>query len=459
MPGRKLDDTETLKGKPGRILVVDDEPVVAELVLTVLRAAGHEVTSLTDSADVLQTLAEGDYEVVITDLSMPGLSGLDLIRRGRERGLDVQWIIFTGTGGYDDAIAAVRHGAYDYIRKPIRDLDALRTTVAGAVTTHRLAADRRRLVDLVASRNRQLSDQMTAMEDALGVHGANARELAEDLDHARQIELSLLPPKLPYTDRISFHAFYPASQRVGGDLYDVMRVGPHHVAAYVADAAGHGVSAAMMAVLVKQCIQPGQPGSPGIPQPPAAVLAALTQRINRQTEDTCLFVSLAYLLVDTRDLSAVFASAGHPAAVLMGEDRNVRRLAFTGPAIGVQPDPVYREVEFQLTDGDRLLLFTDGLSEVRDSGGAFFGHEGICTAMGEHHDDPDRLVPELLRRANRFGGDQGFDDDVTMLLLSVDGLQHGKIHKQRRRSRSKLKRSSSNSQPVPGISASCNSGG
>ncbi|MCH7703233.1 MAG: SpoIIE family protein phosphatase [Planctomycetes bacterium] len=459
MPGRKLDDTETLKGKPGRILVVDDEPVVAELVVTVLRAVGHEVTSLTDSADVLQTLTDGHYEVVITDLSMPGLSGLDLIRRGRERGLDVQWIIFTGTGSYDDAIAAVRYGAYDYMRKPIRDLDVLRTTVARAVATHRLAADRRRLVDLVASRNRQLRDQMTAMEDALGVTGAKARDLAEDLDHARRIELSLLPPKLPYTERISFHAFYHASQRVGGDLYDVMRIGPHHVAAYVADAAGHGVSAAMMAVLVKQCIQPGEPGSPGVPQPPAAVLDALTQRINRQTEDTCLFVSMAYLLVDTRDLSAVFASAGHPAAVLMSEDRTVRQLAFTGPAIGVQPDPIYREVELQLTEGDRLLLFTDGLTEVRDSDGAFFGHEGICTAMGEHHDDPDRIVPELLRRASRFGGDEGFDDDVTMLLLSVDGLQHGKIHKQRRRSRSKLKPSSIDGPPAPGVVASCNSEG
>ena len=136
-----------------------------------------------------------------------------------------------------------------------------------------------------------------------------------------------------------------------------------------------------------------------------------------------------------------------------------RRLRCRHSAIGVQPDPIYREVELQLTEGDRLLLFTDGLTEVRDSDGAFFGHEGICTAMGEHHDDPDRIVPELLRRASRFGGDEGFDDDVTMLLLSVDGLQHGKIHKQRGRSRSKLKPSSIDGPPAPGVAAGCNSEG
>ncbi|MEQ8847913.1 sigma-54 dependent transcriptional regulator [Botrimarina sp.] len=123
----------------GRVLVVDDHASARESVADVLRCVGHQATACSSGAEALAALRGGQFDVVVTDLQMPGMSGLELIREIERRRFGVQVLMVTAHASVDTAVEAMRHGAFDYLEKPY-DIDRLESSVGRALERGRLQA-------------------------------------------------------------------------------------------------------------------------------------------------------------------------------------------------------------------------------------------------------------------------------------------------------------------------------
>ncbi len=169
-----------------RVLVVDDEPAVRRSLERLLTSKGFEVTTAEDGEAALGRLASSPADVVLVDLIMPRLGGMELLARLKEKHPDVEVIIMTAHGSYDAAVAAVRAGAYHFLTKPFQPPDVVPLTVA-------MAAERRRLL----SRARDLERRLEQAEQARGLGGLvgespTMREIYQEASRVAATDVTVL---------------------------------------------------------------------------------------------------------------------------------------------------------------------------------------------------------------------------------------------------------------------------
>ncbi|MCK4277349.1 MAG: sigma-54-dependent Fis family transcriptional regulator [Phycisphaerae bacterium] len=138
------DSVTTIAAATGRILLVDDDPMVLSGVVELLKRDGYEVTAVTSAARAKDCLSAGQFDLVVSDLAMPGTDGMDLLRYVRERFAGLAVIMITAHGSIASAVEAVRAGAYDYLTKPILD-EQVRAVVRRAVQQHQLLSENTQL--------------------------------------------------------------------------------------------------------------------------------------------------------------------------------------------------------------------------------------------------------------------------------------------------------------------------
>lgn len=141
-----MTNRESSPGKPSRVLVVDDEEALRRALGRTLSAAGHEVVEAIDGAQALEHLAAGRFDAVLTDIMMPELDGLSLLKGVRQHDLDVPVIVVTGSPTIERAMAAVEHGAFAFLTKPL-DLGNVRDHVERAVKVGRIARAKREALE------------------------------------------------------------------------------------------------------------------------------------------------------------------------------------------------------------------------------------------------------------------------------------------------------------------------
>lgn len=389
------------------ILVVDDDPVTRMVVRKALERL--ECCSVLEANDGLaaQVILEErtDVDMVLTDILMPGLGGLDLLRWGRLRFPGLIWIILSGLDTFGTAVEAIRLGAFDFLAKPVR-IEELEVAVRNALERHRLLQERDRLHEEVADKNRQLEMKVAELEEKSAL-------LRRDLERAEVIQEALLPKTPPTIEHYSVHALYRPGGFVGGDLYDVVRLDDRHLAFYVADSTGHGVTAAMLSVLFKQRLHLLDEAS-GAPIPPGEVLATVNRALGEAVSAPGLFLTAVYCLLDTVDNSVTVASAGHPPLLLVRADGQTRFLKRTGPALGLTSEAAYSEERITLNDGDRLLLYTDGLVQNGLSADSNSVRELLCRCSA------DEALVQLLgaTRSTEPDAVEEDRDDITLLMLN-----------------------------------------
>jgi serine phosphatase RsbU (regulator of sigma subunit)/anti-anti-sigma regulatory factor len=385
-------------------LVADDDPVTRRLVLRSLERLGfRSVLQAHDGAVAQSILRErSDVDLVVTDILMPNLDGLELLRWGREHVPDVVWIILSGLDTFDSAVEAIRLGAFDFLAKP-PNVAELEVAVRNALERRTLLVERERLHAELRQSNERLVEQVRELEE-------KSELLQRDLERAEVIQRALLPSAPPPIERFCVHSLYRAGQHVGGDLYDVVRVDEHSLALYVADATGHGITSAMLSVLFKQRLVLRDES--GRPLSPAAVLEAANRSMRDAVAAPGLFLTAVYCLLDTRDGRITLASAGHPPVVHVCASGETHLIERTGPALGLTADASFDEVGFRLEPGDRLLLYTDGLIQP----GAASEPDRLPELLRPQPDAAGDLLEELLRAASREGRAED-RDDVTLLLL------------------------------------------
>ena len=381
---------------PPIALVVDDEPVTRLMVKRMLERLGcAPVLEAANGVAAQEVLREHpDVALVLTDIMMPGMDGLELLRWGREAVPGAMWIVLSGLETFDSAVAAIRLGAFDFLSKSPH-LEEIGVAVRNALERRQLLAERERL-------HRELQRKVRELEETSDL-------LRRDLQRAEVIQRALLPRSPPAMEGYCIQAVYRPGQHVGGDLYDVIRLGDRHLAFYLADATGHGVTSAMLSVLFKQRLVLVDPAT-GLALPPAQVLEAVNRSICEAHAAPGLFLTAVFGLLDTSDASLTLASAGHPPVLHVRSGRETRLFRRTGPALGLAPDAQFRQERLQLLAGDRILLYTDGILPS--------GSEQDLRLLEQVLAKPLSSAQEVVAQLHGDAAEAD-RDDVTILLIDA----------------------------------------
>jgi sigma-B regulation protein RsbU (phosphoserine phosphatase) len=391
-----------MSAKQGHLLVVDDNEMNRDMLSRRLSRRGHRVKTAEDGQQALDMIAEQDFDVILLDIMMPGISGIEVLKtlRKTRTASELPIIMATAKSDNEDIIEALKLGANDYVTKPLNF-----PVVAGRVDT-------------------QLS--LKKAQDALKI--AHDR-MKRDLEAAAQVQQALLPHDVPEMGSFSVAWKYCPCDELAGDFLNIFRINKNTVGMYVVDVSGHGVPAALFAFTVSRVLSPSS-GSDSIvlnaesnasAASPIAVLTKLNKLFLFETNHD-RYCTLLYATLDTDSGLVRLAIAGHPAPLVVYSENQAQEIDATGNPIGLLDDPEFAETTIQLNPGDRLYLYSDGLVENFNRSGEQFGSERLGKSARANFPLPlDESVSGIIESAVHWHGSEHFTDDISLIGLERKG--------------------------------------
>ncbi|MCS6984131.1 MAG: SpoIIE family protein phosphatase [Leptospiraceae bacterium] len=271
-----------------------------------------------------------------------------------------------------------------------------------------------RLEDKIALVNADLRLAHEELKKSHKILQEKQKLLEKELDYAREIQIKLLPP-LPSLPQFDMYARMQTAASVGGDFYSYRRDREKNLTVIIGDVSGHGVPSALIMVLMREAFSRY-----------AAVLASPQEILTRMNRVACaefapeMFTTAFVARFDSQGRKLDFANAGHNLPLFLRGDE-VYELDTTGFALGVSPEGHYGLASVELTSGDILFLYTDGLAELRHkSTGEFLGTEKIAALLRQNKGSSARELGLLVERLMReHGGEPPYGDDATFMLIKV----------------------------------------
>jgi len=282
--------------------------------------------------------------------------------------------------------------------------------VIGIVSARQLIARRAEHLNLLVGERtqalKQANEQLLARDSEVTYYMKVAARLQQRL---------VLPAAPPAWPELTWGVHYSPLNPLGGDYYDFAQPSADELGILIADASGHGIPAAMVAIMARLAFREIAERT----NKPSEVLAAMNRRLADLTEER--FVTAFYGVLNRQTLRLTYANAGHPFPLRhVARTRTAEALSARGLLLGIDPDEVYREREVDLMPGDRLCLFTDGVTDCRNAIGESFGLERIAAAIApDGRLDRTILGGRLIDRLNEFCGDAKQSDDMTLVMAEV----------------------------------------
>lgn len=372
-----------------RVLLVEDNPVDARFLQRTLARAttlNIEVHHVTSMASARRDLRQHQFDAVLLDLMLPDTrGGVETIRALHEWDRDIPVVVLTGRDDGELAVSAMREGAQDYLVKEHCDTEGVVRALRYAIERVRHAADELALRDAT----RQL-------------------QVAGDIQQAR------LPRRPPAVPGYEIAGCCHTATATGGDYYDFIPIGEGYLGIVIGDASGHGLGPAMVmsdarAILRTLTTIYSQPGE---------ILHRLNKILVRDS-GVSMFMTLLLVRLDPSSGELIYSGAGH-SGWLLNKAGNVRAsLACEIPPLNVVATiPASSFGQEVLQPGETLLLYTDGISEARETGGTLFGEERILEMMREGNDLPvTELTQRIMRAACDFTGPGFPEDDMTIVIV------------------------------------------
>lgn len=400
-----------------KILIAEDKEISRRILERDLNKLGYETEAVADGAAAWRLLQDQPFRMVISDWEMPGMNGVELVRRIREMKSDeyVYVILLTGRTDKRDLIEGMEAGADDFITKPF-ELEELRVRLRSA----------QRLLDLEHSMARQKRE----LEEW-------KQRVKEDLDAASAIQQASLPTTLPETPGLRFAWHYRPCSELGGDTLGIVQLDDSYVGFYVVDVSGHGVRAALLSVTLTRVLsansgsvlrQPTDNSRGYRIVPPGEVAAILNERF-KWNDHAGQFFTMFYGLLNTVTRELCYTIAGHPNPLLLASNGEARLLEGDGYAIGLATDVEFAEHRLQLRAGDRLIVFSDGLHETFAEDGQQLGIDGLIRFWSGHRPRSlDEAVSLLLTDLEQWRSGSLAHDDLSLIGLDVEDRPEAPAH-------------------------------
>ncbi len=403
-----------------RILVADDDNITRRLLQATLQKYGHEVIAVEDGTKAWEQLQEPMApQLLILDWVMPGMDGPDIVKRLREGEMNRYHyvILLTAKTQKDDVIKGLEAGADDFITKPFDKTELLFRLRAGE-----------RIIEL----ENNLEERNWQLESTSKLLAASNERMKKDLETAARAQKSLLPSSEPATDKVKFAWNYTPCDELAGDILNFFMLDDDHIAVYVLDVSGHGVAAALLSVTVSRFLtsdhsarsllmqRDEQTGEWQVASP-----AHVAKKLNEQFPidlSTGQYFTIMYGVLNLKTMKFTYVSAGHPDLVWSPEQGEARAMQSRGLPIGFDEDAEYDEYEVALNAGDRLVLYSDGVVEMKNFEGEQFEIQRLEQTVQKFREQSlQQCVDGIVTTVQEWGKGLPSQDDITVLAFEVLG--------------------------------------
>ena len=373
--------------EPPLILIVDDNPANVEIFQMRLLANDYDIITATDGEMGLAMAREKHPDLILLDIMMPKMDGLEVCRRlkGDPSLPFMPIILVTAKSESKDVVAGLEAGGDEYLTKPV---------------------DHAALVARVKSMLRIKLLHDTVLEQST--------QLKKQLKTATKIQ-SLFWPEIPelkaggHIWAVSVPATY-----VGGDLYDVIPLPDESLLAYVADVSDKGVPAALIMAALSTTIRSESQTQNEIDE----LLASINNSLYNLISEEGFFATIVIVKYWPVSGKMQLALGGHFQPLWIVEDGIGNMPQLNGISLGIMPDAHFEKKEITLSPGESILLFTDGLIEAENEGKELFGNERLIRYIkdkkGKH------IGKGLLDEIRKWRGNAIINDDLTLLEISRD---------------------------------------
>ena len=387
-----------------RILIADDQPDVLRALCLLLKGHGYTTETVTSPSDLLDALGRGEFDLLLMDLNYArdttsGREGLDLL--GHLNALDgvPPIVVMTGWATVGIAVEAMQRGVTDFVEKPWTNSQLLEV-LSKQITLGRARRESARLAVQETQAQKVIVSQFHQQE----------HEIAE----ARAIQEGFLPKEIPQLAGYEIAAAWQSARVVGGDYFDVLPFGGERCGLCIADVAGKGLPAALLMSNLQAAVR-------GLASPslaPEELCARLNTLLCRNIASD-RFVTLFYARLDGPSRQLRYVSAGHNPPFVVRRDGSHERLGEGGLVLGVFANQTFQSGTAKLQSGDRLILYTDGVTEACNSEDEEFGEGRLLRVLQQNAaSSAVEIQKRILQSVTEFSRGP-WQDDATLLVIAV----------------------------------------
>lgn len=384
-----------------RILTVEDEPVVRTSMVAYLEDKGYLTIEAENGPQAIERFRDQRPDVVLCDLRLPGMDGLEVLSTITEESPETPVIIVSGANRMSDAIQALKRGAWDYIAKPITDLEILDTAVVRSLDRARLIRENREYQVNLEQLNRELSQVVG--------------QLREDEEAARVLQDRMLPQNEQQLGPYLFRHRIFTSMYLSGDFIDFFPLTNDEIAFYIADVSGHGAASAFVTVMLKTLLEKYrerllQEGD-NLLRSPSDMLSQLNQDFCQAGLDK--YLTIFYGVLDSRSNRLRYCSGGQFPFPMLWDGESIKTLTSHDRPVGLFEDSLFTDHEVSLPTEFVLLLISDGILELLPRDAA----RKRANLLVEQVADTDLSLEQLIEKfAIEEAGD--LPDDISFMTLS-----------------------------------------
>ncbi|MFK7862874.1 MAG: response regulator [Pseudohongiellaceae bacterium] len=343
-------NTKHVHSMPNQILLIDDDASVRRSFSVFLSDSGYRVHEAVNGAEGVALAQQLKPDLVLCDLRMPDMDGLDVIQHLSSEGLNIPVIVISGLGEIADVVQALRLGAADYLTKPIENLEVLEYSINRSIKQAALIAEN-------ANYSKQLESTNSQLRRSLDL-------LRMDQQAGRVVQTRLLP-ETPFVFKnfICRHKIVP-SLYLSGDFVDYWETDGGQLVFYIADVSGHGASSAFVTVLLKYM---ARDSSRRFYRERGELRASdILETLNTELTVANLqkHVTMFLGIIDSSSKKLSYSAAGHYPMPIVGTTEGYELLEEKSFPIGVQKGALYTEHEMGIGDSFTINLFSDGVLEL-----------------------------------------------------------------------------------------------
>lgn len=400
------------------VLLVDDSRVQRRILKVLLVKWGYQVIEAASGEEAMDICREKSIDFIISDWVMPGMSGLEFCTQFRalEKDRYGYFIVLTSKSETAEVVHGLEVGADDFLIKPIN---------APELRARLLAGER------VLVMEQELSAKNEIVGSALNELQTLYDSIERDLEQARKIQDSLVPERSCQIDGSDVSMLMKPCGHVGGDLVGVFSPGPNRLGMYNIDVSGHGVTSALMTARLAGYLS-GRFLDQNIAlekrfdryyaqRQPEEVAQILNERLLTD-EGVEEYFTMAYAVVDLRSGRATIVQAGHPHPVIQRASGGIEFVGTGGPPIGLLPDLCFESFEVTLEPGDRLIFYSDGITESVNAEGNMLEEAGLSNLLTQLSDrSGNEMLDDLFWQITAMQGDRSMNDDVSAIMLEYAG--------------------------------------
>ncbi len=373
------------------ILVIDDDFATQVLLKRSLEKQGYEIIVANNGKEGIAKAIETNPALIICDWIMPYFNGLEVCRqlKARSQLSTTFFILLTSLDSVEARIEGLDAGSDDFLCKPIQ-MSELEARVRSGLRLHQLSRD--------------LQQQKQLLE----------AELSEAADYVT----SILPEPMQHSD-LSIDTRFIPSRKLGGDSYDYFWLDDKHLVFYLLDVAGHGLRASLPSLSVINLLRSRNLKDADYYQP-SSVISSLNQAFQIDDRNDKYF-TMWYGVYNRQNRQLVYSSAGHPPGILLGNPRKKpisdQRLKTVGVPVGMFPNAEYIDSALTVEKGSSLYVFSDGIYEIEQENGSFWGLEKFVTVLQKYQQTSERDLDRLLQFVRNWHPRFQFEDDLSILQI------------------------------------------